>query len=124
MGILHLDLKPGNVLITVRGGLLISDFGLSVIDKGDASRITDSASDLVREGDRRYLAPETLSGSFSPAADVYSLGITLLEAVYNIQLPSSKRTLLHYHDTIIFRLTMFHHDRRRGVAKVAIRRFQ
>lgn len=41
------------------------------------------------EGDSCYVAPELLEGRFSPAADIFSLGISLLELACNLELPSS-----------------------------------
>lgn len=41
------------------------------------------------EGDSRYIAPELLSGRFTQAADIFSLGITMLELAYNLELPKN-----------------------------------
>lgn len=41
------------------------------------------------EGDSRYIAPELLQGIFSKAADIFSLGITILELACNLELPSN-----------------------------------
>lgn len=41
------------------------------------------------EGDSRYIAPEILSGRFTKAADIFSLGITILELAYNLELPKN-----------------------------------
>ena len=40
-----------------------------------------------REGDKLYLAPEVLQGRYGKAADVFSLGMTILEAATNIVVP-------------------------------------
>ena len=42
-----------------------------------------------QEGDKYYIAPEVLEGKVSTAADIFSLGLILLELVTNIDLPSS-----------------------------------
>lgn len=47
------------------------------------------AGDLEREGDREYLAPEILRGNYSHAADIFSLGLIILEAACNIVLPGN-----------------------------------
>ncbi|KAF3939327.1 hypothetical protein ABW19_dt0203277 [Dactylella cylindrospora] len=82
MGFLHLDLKPSNVLIGYDGSLKIADFGMAT--KWPASR------SLEREGDREYLAPEVLQKhQYDRPADIYSLGLTLLEIAANVQLPDN-----------------------------------
>ncbi|KAJ1921090.1 mitosis inhibitor protein kinase swe1 [Mycoemilia scoparia] len=81
MDIIHLDIKPSNILVGNDGLLKIGDFG-------HASKLpVKQGKDL--EGDREYLAPELLRGSCGKASDVFSLGLVLLEIVANVVLPDN-----------------------------------
>src|SRR5215471_6576859 len=76
-GILHRDLKPGNILLDTSGEPHVSDFGLAKFQ--GANRVTSSGRML---GSPSYMAPEQASGKPSLvtiAADVYSLGAILYE---------------------------------------------
>ena len=76
-GIVHRDVKPGNILLAETGMAKITDFGISRA-VGDAT-LTQTG---ISAGTPAYLAPEVARGQDpSPAADVFSLGATLYHAV-------------------------------------------
>ena len=77
-GVVHRDLKPGNVLMTKEGEPKISDLGLARREEGRSQLTQDGA--LL--GTASYLAPEQLmSHEVGPSADLYALGVCLFEAV-------------------------------------------
>ncbi|XP_028990662.1 membrane-associated tyrosine- and threonine-specific cdc2-inhibitory kinase [Betta splendens] len=88
-GFVHLDLKPANVLITDSGCLKLGDFGLLLeLKQKGTEQVEGKGKDDAQEGDPRYMAPELLRGEYGPAADVFSLGVTILELACNIEVPN------------------------------------
>lgn len=79
--IIHLDLKPENIFLTADGVLKIGDLGLSTT--------VGISPSLHSEGDKYYMAPEVLEGNYSKAADIFSLGLIILELAADIELPSN-----------------------------------
>ena len=73
MGMVHCDIKPGNIMTDDSGKVLLTDFGIA--------RMTDAATaTMVGYGTPAYMAPELIKGQDpTPQADIYSLGVVLFK---------------------------------------------
>ncbi len=72
-GVVHCDVKPGNVMVDQGGNIYLTDFGIA--------RHSDSTTTtLATVGTAAYMAPEQIRGeTVTPATDVYALGVMLFE---------------------------------------------
>jgi serine/threonine protein kinase len=78
--LLHRDVKPGNILVGSDGTLALTDFGLAKALDQASARLTSKGGGFL--GTLHYASPEQALGSeLTPASDLYSLGVTLFEAV-------------------------------------------
>jgi eukaryotic-like serine/threonine-protein kinase len=78
-GFVHRDVKPGNILVTADGRVLLTDFGIA---KGLDTSDDDLTSDNVMMGTAKYLSPEQVRGRrLDGRADLYSLGLVLYECL-------------------------------------------
>lgn len=76
-GVLHRDVKPGNVLIEADGHAVLTDFGIAALE--GTSGLTGTGAIV---GSPEFMAPERIeSESPGPASDLWSLGVTLCAAV-------------------------------------------
>ncbi|KAJ6647292.1 Membrane-associated tyrosine- and threonine-specific cdc2-inhibitory kinase [Pseudolycoriella hygida] len=80
--LIHMDVKLENILIDKDNVCKLSDFGLVV--NSEQPKLQDTA-----EGDSRYIAPELLNYGITKAADIFSLGITMLELTTNLELQTN-----------------------------------
>jgi eukaryotic-like serine/threonine-protein kinase len=78
-GIVHRDVKPGNVMITPQGAVKVMDFGIARAVSDSAATMTSTAAVI---GTAQYLSPEQARGEGVDArSDVYSVGCLLYELV-------------------------------------------
>ncbi|WP_086818914.1 serine/threonine-protein kinase [Allokutzneria sp. NRRL B-24872] len=83
-GVLHLDVKPKNLLFNASGAVKVADFGIAQVISEGATLVTHGGEVL---GTPAYIAPEQAMGNaLTPAADVYSAGTVLYELLTG-QLP-------------------------------------
>lgn len=76
-GVLHLDVKPKNLLFTSTGVMKVADFGIAQVISEGATMVTHAGEVL---GTPAYIAPEQAMGNaLTPAADIYAAGTVLYE---------------------------------------------
>ena len=95
--VIHRDLKPGNILVTMQGEVRLLDFGIAKLMEADGGALAET--ELTRMAGRpmtpNYAAPEQLLGQpLTTACDVYALGVVLYELLcgerpYELKLASA-----------------------------------
>ncbi|MFG3114935.1 serine/threonine-protein kinase [Streptomyces sp. NPDC048197] len=82
VGVLHRDVKPGNVLLDRTGRVVLTDFGIASIEAPGDGATTNLTRSGELVGSIDYLPPERAQGQDpTPASDIWSLGMTLYAAV-------------------------------------------
>jgi serine/threonine protein kinase len=80
--IVHRDIKPANILITPKGEILLTDFGIAKPLKSSEDDATDLTRVDIMMGTVKYLSPEQVQGRpLDGRADMYSLGLVLYECL-------------------------------------------
>jgi serine/threonine protein kinase len=84
--LIHRDIKPGNIMVTREGDPIVLDFGLARDEEGTGASITQTGALM---GTPAYMSPEQIAAQrirLDRRTDVYSLGVTLYEAL-TLRLP-------------------------------------
>ncbi|MFE3765315.1 protein kinase [Streptomyces sp. NPDC059104] len=84
-GVLHRDVKPGNVLLERGGRVVLTDFGIATIESSGDEAVAKLTRSGELVGSLDYLPPERAQGREpGPASDIWSLGMTLYAAVEGV----------------------------------------
>ncbi|MFO0830033.1 MAG: protein kinase [Phycisphaerales bacterium] len=93
-GVIHRDIKPGNLLVSGAGAAKVIDFGIARLENSDLG-LTPPTEESSWIGTIEYAAPERLQGAGSPSdtrTDVYSLGVVLHELLFGTRPAATGRS--------------------------------
>jgi len=80
LNLVHRDMKPGNIMVSIDGQVKVGDFGIALF----ADRVADSTAQGQLKGTPAYMSPEqTLGGPLDARSDVFSMGLTLYTLATN-----------------------------------------
>ncbi len=80
-GVIHRDIKPGNIMLDIQGQVQLTDFGLAYL--GEDASLTQQGNIL---GTPAYMSPEQITGEpLSPASDFFAVGATLYEMLTGVK---------------------------------------
>jgi serine/threonine protein kinase len=95
-GVVHRDIKPGNIMLTTKGDVRIIDYGIAIMKDADISRIEGIA------GSPSYMSPEQIQASdITFASDLYSLGAVMYELLTGFR-PFRASTLSRLLNQVVF----------------------
>ncbi len=78
-GVIHRDIKPGNLMLTSKGAVKIADFGIALSTQDFSKKLTSTGEFVGTPG---YLSPEVCQGKpVDQRSDIFSLGIVLFECL-------------------------------------------
>ncbi|KPI82633.1 putative protein kinase [Leptomonas seymouri] len=76
-GVIHRDVKPGNMLLSSDGAVKLTDFGTSLVLSGNHRTLESNSV----AGTAAYMAPECVHGTYSSASDIWSFGCSVVQLV-------------------------------------------
>lgn len=87
LGVVHRDVSPGNILLSMAGAVKLTDFGIAKMTTQGADELQQETQAGVIKGKYGYMAPEQARGiALDPRADLFALGVVLYEVAVGTRL--------------------------------------